>query len=347
MEDQRQFQVRLGVRLDDRQARVFALACRNGQVSLTDAKAVTGRTEPEARAVLNALVVDDLLRTLGGGTRYGLPERLRGGLGASMPGQSVSDQVSDGSRDLVTDHVGQRPERNMVIVDLAQASPSPGVNPLTARVIVHLLKNCQVFQFHDTSDTSNFKKRWDAEDNNYLRTHGGNLAVVLHRLEEEDVQRFELISGHIRRVLPVFDRFQLDESYGKVSLRWKAAGTDKTFGAHLTSDGSLRFFALVTLLNLPLEMLPNVLLLDEPELGLHPAAIALVGGMIKSLAVDRQVIVATQSPLLVDVFELDEIVVLDLQQGRTTSSRPDAEGYKRWLDGGFMPGEIWQKNESP
>ena len=139
----------------------------------------------------------------------------------------------------------------------------------------------------------------------------------MHRLEEEDVQRFELISGHIRRVLPVFDRFQLDESYGKVSLRWKAAGTDKTFGAHLTSDGSLRFFALVTLLNLPLEMLPNVLLLDEPELGLHPAAIALVGGMIKSLAVDRQVIVATQSPLLVDVFELDEIVVLDLQQGRT------------------------------
>ena len=234
--------------------------------------------------------------------------------------------------------------REAGIVDLAQALPAPGVNPTTARVIVHLLKSCQVFQFHDTSDTSNFKKRWDAEDNNYLRTHGGNLAAVLHRLEEEDVQRFELISGHIRRVLPVFDRFQLDESYGKVSLRWKAAGTDKTFGAHLTSDGSLRFFALVTLLNLPLEMLPNVLLLDEPELGLHPAAIALVGGMIKSLAVDRQVIVATQSPLLVDVFELDEIVVLDLQQGRTTFSRPDAEGYKRWLDGGFMPGEIWQKN---
>ena len=198
--------------------------------------------------------------------------------------------------------------REAGIVDLAQALPAPGVNPTTARVIVHLLKSCQVFQFHDTSDTSNFKKRWDAEDNNYLRTHGGNLAAVLHRLAEEDVQRFELISGHIRRVLPVFDRFQLDESYGKVSLRWKAAGTDKTFGAHLTSDGSLRFFALVTLLNLPLEMLPNVLLLDEPELGLHPAAIALVGGMIKSLAVDRQVIVATQSPLLVDVFELDSAI---------------------------------------
>ncbi len=234
--------------------------------------------------------------------------------------------------------------REAGIIDVAQAGPSPGVNPTTARVIVHLLRSCQVFQFHDTSDTSNFKKRWDAEDDNYLRTHGGNLAAVLHRLEQGDVRRFDLICRNVRRVLPVFDRFQVDESYGKVSLRWKAAGTDRTFGAHLTSDGSLRFFALVTLLNLPPEMLPNVLLLDEPELGLHPAAVALVGGMIKSLAVDRQIIVATQSPLLVDAFDLDEIVVLDLHDGRTSFSRPDADGYKRWLDDGFMPGEIWQKN---
>ena len=234
--------------------------------------------------------------------------------------------------------------REAGIIDVAQAGPSPGVNPTTARVIVHLLRSCQVFQFHDTSDTSNFKKRWDAEDNNYLRSHGGNLAAVLHRLEQGDVRRFDLICRNVRRVLPVFDRFQVDESYGKVSLRWKAAGTDRTFGAHLTSDGSLRFFALVTLLNLPPEMLPNVLLLDEPELGLHPAAIALVGGMIKSLAVDRQIIVATQSPLLVDAFDLDEIVVLDLHDGRTSFSRPDADGYKKWLEDGFMPGEIWQKN---
>ena len=230
------------------------------------------------------------------------------------------------------------------IVEVAQGSPPPGVNQTTARVIVHLLKSCQVFQFHDTSDTSKFKTRGDVEDNNYLRTHGGNLAAVLHRLEQEDVQRFEWISRHVRRVLPVFDRFQVDESYGKVSLRWKTTGVDKSVSAHLTSDGSLRFFALVTLLNLPLEMLPNVLLLDEPELGLHPAAIALVGTMIKALAVDRQIIVATQSPLLVDVFDLDEIIVLNLQDGRTTFRRPDAEEYRRWLDEGFMPGEMWQKN---
>ena len=217
-------------------------------------------------------------------------------------------------------------------------------NPTTARVIVHLLRNCSVHQFHDTSNTSRFKIKWDVTDNNSLRAHGGNLAAVLLRLEREDVRRFDLICRHIQRVLPVFDRFELEESRGKVELRWKAKGIEKTLSAHLTSDGSLRFFALVTLLNLPPEMLPDVLLLDEPELGLHPAAVALIGGMIKALAEERQVIVATQSPLLVDAFDLDEFFVLALREGRTEVHRLEPNRYRAWLEDGFAPGELWLKN---
>ena len=239
--------------------------------------------------------------------------------------------------------------REAKIVEAVQSHPSDffawhEANPLVAEVIVKRLWNYSIYQFHDTSDESNFKKRWDAEDNDYLLSHGGNLAAVLLRLERENIKRYELICQHISRVLPVFDRFQIEESYGKVLLRWKAKGTDKTFGAHLTSDGSLRFFALVTLLNLPPEMLPDVLLLDEPELGLHPAAIALVGGMIKSLAEERQVIVATQSPLLVDEFGLNEIFVLELQDGCTEFRKLSPDDYQVWLDDNFTSGELWQKN---
>ena len=234
--------------------------------------------------------------------------------------------------------------REAEIVEAAHSWGTSGVNPTTARVIVHLLRNCAVYQFHDTSDTSNFKKRWDIDDNQKLRSHGGNLASVLYRLEHEDDRRFAAICRHIARVLPVFDRFEIDEGYGRVLLRWKAKGTDKTFGAHLTSDGSLRFFALVTLLNLPRTMLPDVLLLDEPELGLHPVAISLVGDMIRALSHDLQIIVATQSPLLVDAFELGDIMVLELEDNRTTFRRVEPGAYETWLNDSFTPGELWQKN---
>lgn len=236
--------------------------------------------------------------------------------------------------------------------------PVGNVNPTTARTIVNLLRDCAVYQFHDTSDSSGFMKRWEADNSNYLRSHGGNLAAVLLRLKRKDLRRFERICRLIGRVLPIFERFQIEESYGRAYLRWKAKGTDKTFGPYLTSDGSLRFFALTTLLNLPSEMLPDVILLDEPELGLHPAAIALVGGMIRALAVEKQIIVATQSPLLVDAFGLNEIVVLEMRDGKTEVRRiekakenkdgeenEESEGneYQHWLDE-FTTGELWQKN---
>ncbi len=216
-------------------------------------------------------------------------------------------------------------------------------NSKTARVVSHLLRRCAVYQFHDTSDDSRLKKRWEVEDNAYLRSHGGNLAAILLRLRREEPQRLELICDYIRRALPVFESFELEESYEKVMLRWNAAGMDKSIGAHLTSDGSLRFFALVTLLNLPSGMLPDVVLLDEPELGLHPAAVGLIGDMIKVCAEERQIVVATQSPLLVDAFDIAEILVVEMQTGETCIRQCTEEQYKEWLND-FTTGELWQKN---
>ena len=240
-------------------------------------------------------------------------------------------------------HLGSGHTEAKIVEEIPPYTPLANYH-FTTQYIVSLLRGCSVYQFHDTSDGSNFKMSWDMEDNNQLLSHGGNLAAVLHRLEREDIKRFELICQHIGRILPGFDRFVIEESYGKVLLRWKARGMDKTFGAHLTSDGSLRFFAMVTLLNLPPEMLPDVLLLDEPELGLHPAAITLIGGMIKALSKKRQVIVATQSPLLVDAFDLDEIFVLNMEDGRTKFRKWAKEEYRVWLDESFTSGELWQKN---
>ena len=208
-------------------------------------------------------------------------------------------------------------------------------------------KSCAVHQFHDTSYHSNLKKPWDIEDNFYLMPEGGNLAPVLVRMERDEPERFFSVRECIRGVLPNFDRFQVEERNGKASFRWKPKGTDKAIGAHLTSDGTLRFFALATLLNLPTSMLPGTLLLDEPELGLHPAAISVIGELIRSASLDRQIIVATQSPLLVDEFDLSEILVLELRDGQTQVRRfdgaDDQSRYRNWLSR-YSLGELWQKN---
>lgn len=228
-----------------------------------------------------------------------------------------------------------------LLVEAAQGGDGEGVDATAARAILQLLRDCVVYQFHDTSDNSKFKQLWDVSDCAQLRPHGGNLAPVLLRLERENFRLYDLICRQIGRMVPNFERFDLVEQHGKVALRWKAKGGEQTYGAHLTSDGSLRLFALATLLYLPPEMLPGVVLLDEPELGLHPAAVELVGHMIKRAGRDRQVLVATQEPWVVDVFGLEQLAVLDLEDGWTTCRRFDPAEYWRWFDDGYTAGNLW------
>ena len=133
----------------------------------------------------------------------------------------------------------------------------------------------------------------------------------------------------------------MEEEYGKVLLRWIGTQSDKVFGSRLTSDGSLRAFCLLTLLNLPPERLPDVMLFDEPELGLHPHAIELVAAMFKRLAHKRQIVIATQSPYLVDCFELENIIIASADNGETSLRLLPRAQYQEWLDNEYLLSDIW------
>lgn len=211
----------------------------------------------------------------------------------------------------------------------------------TARTICSLLRQCQTYQFHDTSVNSSIRLRWDISESYRLRSDGGNLAAVLLDLQANDPQRYKVIVRQIQRVLPTFKTFVLEPVAGKVELRWQGLHSDKIFGAHLTSDGSLRLFCLLTLLNLPPERLPDVMFFDEPELGLHPHAITLVAEMLKRLAKSRQIFVATQSPYMVDCFDLENIIVAESKQGETSLRNLPREQYQSWLDDDYLLSDIW------
>lgn len=213
----------------------------------------------------------------------------------------------------------------------------------TARTIINLLRQCSTYQFHDTSPNAAIHNRWDITESFRLRSDGGNLAAVLLNLRSTDDKRYALIVKQIRRVLPAFKDFVLEQEAGKVLLRWVGQQSDKVFGSHLTSDGSLRLFCLLTLLNMPPERLPDVMFFDEPELGLHPHAITLVAEMFKRLSKKRQIFLATQSPYLVDCFELENIIIASANQGETLLRNLPRAQYQAWLDDEYQLSDLWLK----
>lgn len=231
----------------------------------------------------------------------------------------------------------------MALEDVDKESSLSRQENATAKTIGRLLRQCSTYQFHDTSTNASIHQRWDITDSVRLRSDGGNLAAVLLDLRENDTPRYRQLVRQIQRVFPTLDDFVLEPVAGKVLLRWKSKYSDKVFGAHLTSDGSLRLFCLLTLLSLPEERLPDVLFFDEPELGLHPHAITLVSEMLKRVAKTRQVFIATQSPYMVDCFDLENIIVAEAKDGATTLRNLPKEQYQQWLDDDYLLSDIWLK----
>ena len=189
------------------------------------------------------------------------------------------------------------------------------------------------------------RQAWNVDDGRWLKEDAGNLAAVLYRLKlnSESVPYYQRIVDTLRQSLPFFDDFEITPDNGQVLLGWRERGSDYVFGSHQASDGMLRFVALTTLLLLPAEDLPDLLILDEPELGLHPHAIATVAGLIKAASETIQIIVATQSASLLDAFEPQDVVVVERHGRASMFHRLNKEDLKDWMDR-YSLGELWDKN---
>ena len=209
------------------------------------------------------------------------------------------------------------------------------------------LDGWRLYHFHDTSSKSPMKMTMDVNDNRYLRPDGSNLASFLYYLREKHESSYELIHRTVRLVAPFFDDFILEPlalDQDKIHLEWRHQGSDAYFDVSSLSDGSLRFIALATLLLQPRELRPSVILLDEPELGLHPSAITILASIIKQASVETQIVLATQSSLFLDHFEPQDVLVTNRVDGATQFTRLDEEKLKNWLEN-YSLGQLWEKNE--
>jgi predicted ATPase len=228
---------------------------------------------------------------------------------------------------------------------LKASAESPGRDRAISQHIYGSISEWTVYHFHDTSETAAMRRTCSVRDNERLRPDAGNLAAFLLALKSNDAATYRLIVETIRLVAPFFRDFLLRPKQSKdderLQLEWEQVGTDYPFHASQLSDGTLRFVALATALLQPNP--PATLLIDEPELGLHPYALEVLANLILQAGQATQLIVSTQSASLLNWFEPEQIVVIDRHDGESTFARLSEQGLHDWLKD-YTLGELWQKN---
>ena len=208
------------------------------------------------------------------------------------------------------------------------------------------IEDWRMYHLHDTTTTSAVKSTCNIDDNRYLREDASNLAAYLYWLKLKHPNEYRQIVSIIQLAMPYFEDFVLEPSRHNdrsIRLEWKQRDSDAYFDADSLSDGSLRFVGLTTLLNQPKHAMPRLVVIDEPELGLHPLAIRLLAEMLDVASGQTQILVATQSVTLLDNFPIEQIIVTDHDGRGSQFLRLKADDYQMWLKN-FSIGELWEKN---
>jgi predicted ATPase len=228
-----------------------------------------------------------------------------------------------------------------------EESNIPDSNSFRNNYLREYLSSIQIYHFHDTSSTSLLRRECDINDNENLKSDGRNLPAFLYYLQEEHPKIFKRLEKTVKSIAPYIDRFILQPkklNKTEIELRWVEKGDlDSNFNTYQFSDGTLRFIALTTVLMQPEP--PAVIVIDEPELGLHPQAIQKLAGLIKLASNKTQLIISTQSVNLVDCFETNDIVTVDRStiENQSIFKRLDENKLKGWLEEHTL-GELWERN---
>lgn len=221
-----------------------------------------------------------------------------------------------------------------------------GIKSGDARYVNDRLKEFEVYHFHDTSDTSPIKAMADIHDNAQLKRDGSNLTAFLYYLKQKEPKHFKRIELTIQSIAPFFDRFVLEPNRlneQKIQLEWREKGFPETyFNAYHLSDGTLRFICLATLLMQPNP--PDTIIIDEPELGLHPVAINKLAALVRKASKKTQIILSTQSINLIDNFEPEDIIVTNRENHTSVFKRLNSDELKVWLDD-YTLGDLWGQNK--
>ena len=213
--------------------------------------------------------------------------------------------------------------------------------PSISSYIYKAIFSWKIYHFHDTSKNAPMRRSETIDDIDYLRFDAANLAPFLLHLRKKYRVLYQRITDAIRLVAPFFDDFIFRPNQAeKIRLLWHQKGSDYPLRPYHLSDGTLRFICLATALLQPNP--PSTMIIDEPELGLHPYAIEILAELIQAAAERTQLIVSTQSPALVDCFQPEDVVVVTREKGASVFKRLNAQELSAWLEE-YSLGDLWRK----
>ncbi len=228
---------------------------------------------------------------------------------------------------------------------LAQEAKSKTRDSYLSKQVYNAIISWKIYHFHDTSASAGMRRYEIIQDNKTLRLNASNIAPYLLYLREQHPAAYQEIVEALRLAMPFFEDFLLDVTeFGesqKVNLSWRQKISDYPMQPYHLSDGSIRFICLTTALLQPQP--PAAIIIDEPELGLHPLAIAILAELIQNASRKTQLIVATQSPALIDHFSVEDVIVVNRREGGSIFERLQEKDYKAWLEK-YSVGELWVKN---
>ncbi len=221
-------------------------------------------------------------------------------------------------------------------------------NKISNYVIPILEKQCwRVYHFHDTGRSARVKQEHNISNNKVLMFDAANLAAFLYRLKGNYRKNYDEIVQSIQLVAPYFSDFVLEPQENneeQIVLKWQQKGCEDIFNASQLSDGTLRFICLATLLLQPHELQPATIIIDEPELGLHPYAITILAEMVRQLSDEKQIIISTQSVELLNEFDVEDIIVVNRDTNGSEFRRLNKEELEVWIEEDYTLGDLWKKN---
>ena len=180
------------------------------------------------------------------------------------------------------------------------------------------------------------------EPSTFLTERGENLALVLSRLRGDSRQAFV---KSLQQIYDGIEDFQVEVGGGRADLFVveRGAGTRYIPVSHL-SDGTLRYMALAAILLDPEP--PPLVVIEEPELGLHPDVVLSIGRMLVEASRRMQLVVTTHSHGLIDALDdcPSSVVVCDKHDGESVFERLDPTWLKEWLEQ-YSLGKLWSAGD--